>query len=90
MHNEVKKCVDSGNLKSLRYIFVDCLDVDPTFEKYVEDFEYYWEYIYAPNPGFSFELLPINRIALLREEFLTPVMQLEFDTHLPYVLQIPF
>lgn len=37
---EVKKCVDNNDIKGLHYIFVDCLDVDPTFEKYVVDFEY--------------------------------------------------
>lgn len=40
MHEEVKKCADIGDIKGLRYIFLDCLDVDPTFEKYKEDFEY--------------------------------------------------
>lgn len=40
MHSEVKKCADAGDVKGLRYIFVDCLDVDPTFEKYTEDYEY--------------------------------------------------
>lgn len=40
MHNEVKKCVEAKDIKGLRYIFVDCLDVDPTFEKYREDYEY--------------------------------------------------
>ena len=40
MHDEVKKCVESKDIKGLRYIFVDCLDVDPTFEKYSEDYEY--------------------------------------------------
>lgn len=37
---EVKRCADSNDIKGLRYIFVDCLDVDPTFEKYKEDYEY--------------------------------------------------
>lgn len=37
---EVKKCADSGDIKGLRYIFVDCLDVDPTFEKYKADYDY--------------------------------------------------
>ena len=39
MHEEVKKCVETHDIKRLRYIFVDCLDVDPTFEKYKEDYE---------------------------------------------------
>lgn len=37
---EVKKCAESNDIKGLRYIFVDCLDVDPTFEKYEADYEY--------------------------------------------------
>lgn len=37
---EVRKCAESNDIKGLRYIFVDCLDVDPTFEKYREDYEF--------------------------------------------------
>lgn len=37
---EVKKCAEAHDIKGLRYIFLDCLDVDPTFEKYREDYEY--------------------------------------------------
>lgn len=37
---EVKKCAESKDIKGLHYIFVDCLDVDPTFEKYEADYEY--------------------------------------------------
>jgi hypothetical protein len=37
---EVKRCAESHDIKGLRYIFVDCLDVDPTFEKYKADYEY--------------------------------------------------
>lgn len=37
---EVKKCVERQDIKGLRYIFVDCLDVDPTFEKYEADYKY--------------------------------------------------
>lgn len=40
MHKDVKLCSDNNDIKGLRYIFVDSLDVDPTFEKYAEDFEY--------------------------------------------------
>lgn len=40
MHEDVKKYAENNDIKGLRYIFVDCLDVDPTFEKYTEDFEY--------------------------------------------------
>ena len=37
---EVRKCAETNDIKGLRYIFVDCLDVDPTFEKYKEDYNY--------------------------------------------------
>ncbi len=40
MHAEVKRCVESNDMKGLKYIFVDCFVVDPTFEKYREDYEY--------------------------------------------------
>ncbi len=40
MHNEVKKRVENGDIRGLQYVFINCLDVDPTFEKYKEDFEY--------------------------------------------------
>lgn len=40
MLSEVKKCAESNDIKGLHYIFVDCLDVDPTFEKYMDDYEY--------------------------------------------------
>ena len=37
---EVRKCAETNDVKGLRYIFVDSLDVDPTFEKYEEDYNY--------------------------------------------------
>lgn len=37
---EVKKCADMNDIKGLRYIFIDSLDVDPTFEKYGQDYNY--------------------------------------------------
>lgn len=40
MHTEVKKCVADNDIKGLRYIFADALDVDQTFEKYKEDYAY--------------------------------------------------
>ena len=40
MHKEVKEYADNGDLTSLKYIFVDALDVDPTFVRYKEDYEY--------------------------------------------------
>lgn len=35
----IKKCIDDGDIKGLRYIFLDSLDVDPTFENYKEDYD---------------------------------------------------
>lgn len=40
MHKTVKRYADNADIKGLKYIFVDCLDADPTFEDYREDFEY--------------------------------------------------
>lgn len=40
MNAEIKKYADSGNLKALKYIFVDSLDADPTFVHYEEDYNY--------------------------------------------------
>lgn len=40
MDIEIKKLADSGDLKSLKYIFVDALDVDPTFVRYEEEYNY--------------------------------------------------
>lgn len=40
MHDSVKKAADANDVKSLKYIFVDALDVDPTFEYYQEDYDY--------------------------------------------------
>ena len=40
MNQQIKKYVDAGDIKSLKYIFVDALDVDPTFERYKEEYDY--------------------------------------------------
>lgn len=40
IHNDVKSAVESGNISSLKYFFCDCLDGDPTFAEYEEDYEY--------------------------------------------------
>ena len=40
IHNDVKNAVESGNISSLKYFFCDCLDGDPTFAEYEEDYEY--------------------------------------------------
>jgi len=40
MDNKIKQLADSGKIKELKYIFVDSLDVDPTFLQYEEDYNY--------------------------------------------------
>lgn len=40
MNKEIKNFADSRDLKSLKYIFVDSLDVDPTFVRYEEEYNY--------------------------------------------------
>ncbi|MCI8928256.1 MAG: hypothetical protein HFI97_03585 [Lachnospiraceae bacterium] len=37
---EIRKCADKYDIRGLRYIFIDALDVDPTFEKYRDGYEY--------------------------------------------------
>lgn len=36
----VKNLVDKGDRKGIKYIFVDALDVDPTFVRYEDDYQY--------------------------------------------------
>lgn len=40
VHSEVKRLADEKDAKGLKFIFVDCLDVDPTFVRYKADFDY--------------------------------------------------
>lgn len=40
MHDGIKKSADIGDIKRLKYTFVDSLDVDPTFEEYLDDYNY--------------------------------------------------
>lgn len=40
MLSGVRECIEKQDIKGLRYIFVDSLDVDPTFEEYKADYEY--------------------------------------------------
>ena len=40
MHEDIKKYADIGDTRELKYRFNNSLDIDPTFEKYKEDFEY--------------------------------------------------
>lgn len=41
VYREVKKCADNGDIRGLRYIFLSCLDVDPTFKEYERAYEDY-------------------------------------------------
>lgn len=40
MDSKIRQYADSSDLTSLKYIFVDALDVDPTFQLYEEDYNY--------------------------------------------------
>lgn len=40
IHNDVRNAVESGDISSLKYFFCDCLDGDPTFAEYEDDYEY--------------------------------------------------
>ena len=40
MHDGIKKSADICDIKRLKYTFVDSLDVDPTFEEYLDDYNY--------------------------------------------------
>lgn len=40
MDKKIKQYADAGDLTTLRYVFVDSLDVDPTFEQYEEAYNY--------------------------------------------------
>lgn len=40
MHKDIQTAVDNKDKLSLKYYFCDCLDGDPTFEKYQEDYDY--------------------------------------------------
>lgn len=50
---------------------------------------YRWELGYRPDPDYPFVLLPTKEINLLPEGFPTPAVELELDTHLPWVLPAP-
>lgn len=40
MDLKIKEYADSGNVRALKYVFADSLDIDPTFETFSEDYEY--------------------------------------------------
>ena len=49
MKKEVKELIDNRDINRLKYIFVDALDVDPTFDNYIEMFNYCKENKLIPN-----------------------------------------
>ena len=55
-----------------------------------EAWEEAWEDAYSPDPGFRFKMFPVRKMDLLHKAFPSPVIQLEIDVRLPYVLDIPF
>lgn len=60
VHDIVKTCVEEHDIKRLKYIFGDCLDVDPLFTEYKDDYEYC---INAPGLGLVepyIELTPLR------------------------------
>lgn len=40
IEKSIKAYADSGDLISLKYVFVDALDIDPTFERYRDSYDY--------------------------------------------------
>lgn len=40
MNAEIKAYADKRDIRQLRYVFAQSLDIDPTFEKYKDDYEY--------------------------------------------------
>lgn len=48
---------------------------------------YDWTKAYPPDAEYPFEIMPVLEPDLLHADFPTPAIQLDFDTHLPYVLQ---
>lgn len=50
---------------------------------------YLWDEAYAPHPDFPFAVLPVEEADLLHKKFPAPAMELEIDTRLPWVLDMP-
>ena len=71
---------------------VECPEtvIETVAENGSSSFSYRWELGYRPDPDYPFVLLPIRDISLLPEGFPTPAVELELDTHLPWVLPTPY
>ena len=59
----------------------------PKFEQTENHLSYSWEDCHRPDPSFHFDIIAVPTIDLAREQMPTPIIQLDFDTYLPYVLQ---
>ena len=67
---------------------------DTVTERVTEDgvrcLSYRWDLAYRPDPAYPFELLPTREIDLIPENFPAPVLQMEINTRLPWVLSEPY
>ena len=45
---------------------------------------------YFPDPDYPFSVLPVKNLAVVAKDFPEPVLQLEIDTRLPWVLPEPY
>ena len=45
---------------------------------------------YFPDPDYPFSVLPVKNLAVVAKNFPTPVLQLEIDAHLPWVLPVSY
>jgi len=52
--------------------------------------DYLWENSFSPDPSFPFCVLPMQKDDLLHIDFPKPVIQLEIDIRLSYVLSQPY
>ena len=59
----------------------------PKFKQTENHLSYSWKDGYRPDPSFHFDIIAVPTIDLAREQMPTPIIQLDFDTYLPYVLQ---
>ncbi len=56
------------------------------FEQTENHLSYSREDCHRPDPAFRFEVIAVPTVDLARGQMPTPIIQLDFDTHLPYVL----
>lgn len=58
----------------------------PAFEQTENRISIHPEDCYRPDPSFRFEIIAVPMTDLAHKQMPTPIIQLDFDTHLPYVL----